>query len=73
MYGPWGCPACGWSACSEYDKTLLEHQPVKDGRYRDQFGGEHSVERIVENASRFGLGEAAKQAFSDDVDLGECE
>lgn len=41
IFGPWGCPECGWSESSEYD--LSEGQPVLDekGGAIDQYGGYH--------------------------------
>ena len=34
LFGPWGCPACGWSEDPQYDQTLPAHQPRTD-----QYGG----------------------------------
>jgi hypothetical protein len=40
LYGPWGCPGCGWSEDSEYDLTI--QNPVDDkGGAIDQYGGYH--------------------------------
>jgi hypothetical protein len=38
IYGPWGCPDCGWSESSDYD---LRDGPktTENGGIIDQFGG----------------------------------
>lgn len=58
IYGPWGCPACGWSSDSEYDRSggPSPAQLRGDGsRYVDQFGCSYSIDRIAENLGRFGI------------------
>lgn len=37
IYGPWGCPNCGWSENPEYD---ISKGPKSERGYRvDQWGG----------------------------------
>jgi len=37
QHGPYGCPACGWSECAEYD---CSNGPKEiNGGIVDQFGG----------------------------------
>jgi len=37
MYGPWGCPSCGWSEWAEYNQL---NGPTSTGGYAtDQWGG----------------------------------
>jgi hypothetical protein len=40
LYGPWGCPGCGWSEDSEYDLTIQNPVDAKGGAI-DQYGGYH--------------------------------
>jgi hypothetical protein len=48
IYGPWGCPECGWSEDSEYDRS--EGQPYIHGdRIIDQWGGSMGITRLVED------------------------
>jgi hypothetical protein len=61
IYGPWGCPGCGWSSDPQYDhseggacKAQSENYPDAE-RYVDQFGDAHSKERMKENVQRFGI------------------
>ncbi len=61
IYGPWGCCCCGWS-----EADLDELRGQYPGKYIDPQGGVHDVDRIVENAERFGLnGEVVRSAFRD--------
>lgn len=41
VYGPFGCPGCGWSEDERYN--LRERSPGPDARggYIDQYGGYH--------------------------------
>lgn len=39
IYGPWGCPDCGWSESEEYDLTTRSPGPDAKGGYIDQYGG----------------------------------
>lgn len=56
VYGPPACFNCGWS----------EVKPrVEDGYYHDALGGMMRVDAIIERAERFGLGEAAREAFKE--------
>lgn len=36
VYGPWGCPECGWSEYEEYDQR--SGQTYQDGYGTDQYG-----------------------------------
>lgn len=68
IYGPWGCPGCGWSENPEYDHSEGKPPAAADhpGRYVDQFGNAHSLERMKEDVSRFGLDPAViDDAFKD--------
>ncbi len=68
IYGPWGCPTCGWSEDSELDRTNPQRLPsVRDGYWHDQFGGVWPVESIIENAGRFGqkMAEEVRKAFQE--------
>lgn len=38
IYGPWGCPNCGWSESSDYDVSAGPRYDTA-GRMLDQFGG----------------------------------
>lgn len=38
MYGPWGCPDCGWSEQPEYDVSEMLKE-TEEGYTLDQFGG----------------------------------
>lgn len=58
IHGPWGCYGCGWS---EYDRQRAETE--NHGYYCDPTGGLHRIEAIVARCERFGLGEAAAEAF----------
>jgi hypothetical protein len=58
IYGPWGCPGCGWSENPEYDHSAggsCAAQAEMPDRYVDQFGVAYSKERLKENAARLGL------------------
>lgn len=41
IYGPWGCPACGWSEYSEYDLSDGRSAVDERGGAIDQYGGYH--------------------------------
>lgn len=38
IYGPWGCPMCGWSESEEYD-LQFGGGVQDDGSYLDPYGG----------------------------------
>lgn len=38
IYGPWGCPCCGWSESEEYDLEF-GGGVQDDGSYLDPYGG----------------------------------
>jgi len=58
MYGPWGC-MCGWSEYPEFDSSdgpsPAQKEAADTGRYVDSCGVSHSIDRIAENLSRFGI------------------
>lgn len=39
IYGPWGCPTCGWCEDPEYDCSDGPAAATGDGYVADQFGG----------------------------------
>lgn len=41
IYGPWGCPTCGWSQDEEYDLSNGQNPVDEKGGVIDQFGGYH--------------------------------
>lgn len=42
IYGPSGCPCCGWSEDPDYDMRNPENRkPDSRGGYKDQYGGYH--------------------------------
>ncbi len=41
IYGPWGCPECGWSEDSEYDLSDDKDPVNEKGGVIDQYGGYH--------------------------------
>jgi hypothetical protein len=45
MYGPWGCPRCGWSENEEYDSREGIRRDGAD-RVLDQYGVSHHVSRV---------------------------
>jgi hypothetical protein len=54
IYGPWGCPACGWSEDPQYDcreGTRMDG----DDRVLDQYGVSHHVDRLDGQAVLAGL------------------
>lgn len=51
LYGPWGCPGCGWSEDSEYDLTIQEPVDAKGGA-KDQYGGYHPPDSSMALAYR---------------------
>ena len=44
IYGPLGCPDCGWSEYAEYDNSE-ETQYTEAGYYADQWGCVHPMIR----------------------------
>lgn len=58
IYGPWGCPGCGWSSNPEYDHSdgkACKAQEEMSNYYVDQYGNAHNKERMKENVQRFGI------------------
>jgi len=41
IFGPWGCPECGWSEYDEYDLSEGKDPVDEKGGVIDQFGGYH--------------------------------
>lgn len=41
IYGPWGCPGCGWSEGEEYDLSTGKDPVDEKGGAIDQYGGYH--------------------------------
>ena len=40
IYGPYGCPDCGWSESSDYNFNLEDFEPeTENGYVKDQWGG----------------------------------
>lgn len=57
IYGPWGCPGCGWSDDSEYDRSdgdspAQKHHP---NYYVDQYGDMTPKRTLKKGVARFGL------------------
>ena len=57
IYGPWGCPACGWSSDPHYDRSGGESPGQREmpSHYVDQFGGATPKRAIKKGLARFGL------------------
>ena len=70
IHGPWGCPSCGWSEDSYYDRSNgkpSEAQKDHPEFYVDQFGGMQRISKLAENAARFGIKEdTIKEVFGND-------
>ena len=41
IYGPWGCPCCGWSDSEEYDLSGDKDPVDEKGGVIDQYGSYH--------------------------------
>lgn len=41
IYGPWGCPQCGWSEHPDYDRSKGQDPMDEKGGVKDQYGGYH--------------------------------
>ena len=58
LYGPWGCPGCGWSSDPRYDhregKTAPE-QALHPEWYVDQWGGMVRKSYLKARVARFGI------------------
>lgn len=52
IYGPWGCPECGWSESEEYDLSDGQDPIDERGGYTDQFGVYYPPENLVAIAMR---------------------
>jgi len=66
IYGPYGCPVCGWSEWRQYDRSEgpSEKQMEHPDWYVDQWGGMQRVSAIADHCERFGIPrEAVEDAF----------
>jgi hypothetical protein len=61
IYGPWGCPQCGWSESEEYDLSGGKSPIDEKGGVTDQFGVYYPPENSVAMAYRL----AAKMGKDD--------
>lgn len=52
IYGPWGCPGCGWSEDERYNRLLKPPGPDAKGGYTDQYGGYWPVGSTMAQAFR---------------------
>jgi hypothetical protein len=52
LYGPWGCPGCGWSEDPEYDHSEGQSMVTEHGGIKDQYGGVHPKGSSMELAYR---------------------
>lgn len=58
MYGPWGCPECGWSERTEYDRSGGGGNAKEDempGWHVDQWGRALRVSAVADGCERFGI------------------
>lgn len=55
IYGPWGCPACGWSSDPEYDASSgpSPAQLKEPDWYVDSWGGMRRISAIADDLARF--------------------
>ena len=56
IYGPWGCPICGWSQDDEYDLSNGRDPVDEKGGAIDQFGGYHPPGSTMALAYRLARG-----------------
>lgn len=70
IYGPYGCPECGWSEDAEYDRSSGDGNKAEaklPGWHIDQWGRAIRVEAIVERCERFGIPrQIVEEAFAKD-------
>jgi hypothetical protein len=52
MFGPWGCPNCGWSENEKYDLSSGKSPLDKEGGAIDQYGGYHPPKSSMAKAYR---------------------
>jgi hypothetical protein len=50
IYGPWGCPSCGWSESGAYDLSEGKSPIDEKGGVTDQFGMYYPPENSVARA-----------------------
>lgn len=57
IHGPWGCPNCGWSEYSEYDRSEGESPAQKEhpNYYVDQYGVMTPKRSLKDAVVRFGI------------------
>jgi len=58
IYGPYGCPECGWSEWKRYDHSdgeMCEAQKEHPGWYVDQWGRMQRISAIEEKLESFGI------------------
>ncbi len=57
IYGPAGCPSCGWSEDKQYDMSEGSSKANAEDseRWTDQFGVSHHKERVRENLQNLGI------------------
>lgn len=57
IYGPYGCPGCGWSEDREYDHSngVAPAQTEHPDWYVTQWGQMVHKDRLREGAARFGI------------------
>lgn len=68
IYGPWGCPDCGWSEYPEYDRTAGINRASRGtpGWHIDQWGQATRVSAIADKCERFGIPrDVVEDAFRD--------
>lgn len=63
IYGPWGCPGCGWSEDEQYDLTLRDAVDEQGGAV-DQYGAYHPPGSSMARAYRM----AAEMRPIDDLE-----
>jgi len=71
IYGPYGCPSCGWSDWPEYDRSGGPSPKQREAGgewYVDQWGGMRRVSSIADHCERFGIPRSVvDDAFREDL------
>lgn len=52
IFGPWGCPDCGWSEDSEYDLSEGQNRFDDKGGMIDQFGSYYPPGNLIALATK---------------------
>lgn len=60
IYGPWGCPGCGWSEDEKYDLSTGRSAIDEKGGAIDQYGGYHPPKSLTALATRLAENPDAK-------------